>query len=657
MLCSCTQREPAMPEAPRHDELAALDTLMQTEPDSTLQALLDFNSTHNSLAPFDRHYADLLLSEALFKNDYEQTLHPEVQLAQTYFDSLAAAYPKHDDFTILSARSHYMNGVGLMEADSVVEACTEYLKALEIMEEHFEKKELVGYKAKFMALICNRLGELFSNMFMEKQAIYFEKKSLAYCQKAPTSIYGIPKILNSIGNHYDIINNYDSAVLYYDRALCNLSDTTSDIYRDIISNKAFLDFMTTKRADSPIRIIKQQKESAPTEKEKTTRAFTIGSIYFLDNQYDSAIVYLEAVFADTTDYLRQLEAASCLGKIYEKRGEKEKAEKYFRMLAKQTMHEFEEKTEVSQLNSLFQNHISEKQGKEYLHEKHHNKKIWLVVFGFFVLMTVLLIAIIRHRNKKAIVSQKDETKRMLNEKEDLYNKELEEERARHESIENDILSKLKDNRKALQEQTERANNLAKEKDEAYRILEEKEIQYNKELAEEKTRHETIQNAIMSKLKNKKEDLHKQTKRVNKLEKELETRQKQAEWSRIEDFLNEEICQEIKGLIKDENIKRIAIKESYSHLRLDGSQLLRLEEAAEKHFNGLKTKMLILYPKIKQFETDQCLLYLLDLNDSEISILLGKDYTTINKRTQKLKKEFKIDTELAVFVKGIVIQHS
>jgi len=656
MLCSCTQRDPARPEAPQHDTLAAFDSLMQSQPDSAFGLIYDFYTTHTDLTLFDRHYADLLISEALFKCDYEQTLRTEVQSSLLYFDSLAAAHPKNDDFTILSARSHYMNGVGFMEAESVVEACSEYLKALEIMEEHFEEKEITGYKAKFMALTYNRLGDLFSDQFMTEQAIICFKKSLSL-DRGVDSKYSLSKTIFSLGLQYDFVCKYDSALFYYSDALHNLPDTDNVVYRDILANKALLVYLFENKVCESLSILKHLRDHTSDDEERLTRLFTIGNIYFYEKQYDSAIVYLEAVFADTTDYLRQLEAASCLGNIYEKRGEKEKAEKYFRMLAKQTMHEFEEKTEVSQLNSLFQNHISEKQGKEYLHEKHHNKKIWLVVFGFFVLMTVLLIAIIRHRNKKAIVSQKDETKRMLNEKEDLYNKELEEERARHESIENDILSKLKDNRKALQEQTERANNLAKEKDEAYRILEEKEIQYNKELAEEKTRHETIQNAIMSKLKNKKEDLHKQTKRVNKLEKELETRQKQAEWSRIEDFLNEEICQEIKGLIKDENIKRIAIKESYSHLRLDGSQLLRLEEAAEKHFNGLKTKMLILYPKIKQFETDQCLLYLLDLNDSEISILLGKDYTTINKRTQKLKKEFKIDTELAVFVKGIVIQHS
>jgi hypothetical protein len=48
--------------------------------------------------------------------------------AVAYFDSI--------DDGFLSARAHYINGVGYVEKDSVVEACTEYLKTLKIMETH-----------------------------------------------------------------------------------------------------------------------------------------------------------------------------------------------------------------------------------------------------------------------------------------------------------------------------------------------------------------------------------------------------------------------------------------------------------------------------------------------------------------------------------------
>ena len=46
---------------------------------------------------------------------------------------------------------------GYYELDSIVEACEEYILALEIMEEHFDEKELVGKKARFMALTYTHL--------------------------------------------------------------------------------------------------------------------------------------------------------------------------------------------------------------------------------------------------------------------------------------------------------------------------------------------------------------------------------------------------------------------------------------------------------------------------------------------------------------------
>ena len=102
-----------------HPELVAIDTLMKTRPDSALILLQAF--------PKEDPYYQLLLFEALYKNDSAQLNRPELLEAMAYYDSL--------DCPFLSARCHYMNGVGYYESDSVVEACEEYLKALEIMEE------------------------------------------------------------------------------------------------------------------------------------------------------------------------------------------------------------------------------------------------------------------------------------------------------------------------------------------------------------------------------------------------------------------------------------------------------------------------------------------------------------------------------------------
>ena len=62
-------------------ELARIDTLMQIQPDSALTLLLD--------EEMDDPYYQLLLSEALYKNDYTQANRDELLEAMAYFDSMS----------------------------------------------------------------------------------------------------------------------------------------------------------------------------------------------------------------------------------------------------------------------------------------------------------------------------------------------------------------------------------------------------------------------------------------------------------------------------------------------------------------------------------------------------------------------------------------
>ena len=105
---------------------------------------------------------------------------------------------RNDNIHFLTARAHYINGVGYYERDSVVDACKEYLKALEVMESHFEEKELVGNKAIFMALTCTRLTDLYADDFLQEQALDFGKLSLKYYQKYDAQPSHIAWVLNSI---------------------------------------------------------------------------------------------------------------------------------------------------------------------------------------------------------------------------------------------------------------------------------------------------------------------------------------------------------------------------------------------------------------------------------------------------------------------------
>ena len=144
---------------------------MWQQPDSAFALLLQFAGSPeaDSLDTFNLNYFHVLLSELLYKNNCAQSNRNELLHAVASFDSLSSAPNAHplapgrhsgpdpespspyDDLPFLAARAHYIHGVGYYESDSVVPACAEYLKALEVMEDHYKEKELKGHKARFMA--------------------------------------------------------------------------------------------------------------------------------------------------------------------------------------------------------------------------------------------------------------------------------------------------------------------------------------------------------------------------------------------------------------------------------------------------------------------------------------------------------------------------
>ena len=135
--------------------LENIDSLMWQQPDSAFALLIDFAGCPeaDSLDESDLHYFQLLVSELLYKNDYEQTNRKDLLRAVAYYDSIAgspgaeargmsvgpfrrrdASHASAQTTAFLAARAHYINGVGCYERDSVVEACKEYIGALERME-------------------------------------------------------------------------------------------------------------------------------------------------------------------------------------------------------------------------------------------------------------------------------------------------------------------------------------------------------------------------------------------------------------------------------------------------------------------------------------------------------------------------------------------
>ncbi len=386
MLVACSKPaevpEPVVAEPCRSvegptQELAAIDTLLWHHPDSALAVMMEFAASPkaDSMDVFEGHYCQVLIAELLFKNDYGQSNRKDLLKAVAYFDSLTFtlndilhASRRHcgldpqspnqnDNIVFLSARAHYMNGVGYYEQGDLVNACTEYLNTLRIMESHFSEKDLVDKKARFMALTYGRLIDMFKGQLMPESAIYCAKQYLLYNQIAPTSLNAKANILYQIGLEYHILHKPDSVVFYYDAAFNALHDRNTIVYRDLMASQALFDYYEVHDTIKALASLKSMAAQAESETERITRYSTIGDIYLNARQFDSAKVYLETVFDFTNDDIIKKLAAKALHDVAIGEGDTLKANQYAQFIIEDVAAAAESQKRVSHLNELFQQHL------------------------------------------------------------------------------------------------------------------------------------------------------------------------------------------------------------------------------------------------------------------------------------------------------------
>ena len=413
--------------------LLFVDTLMWQRPDSALTCLLPYFDTccrdgvHTVSTTHDCHYANLLLAELLYKNDNPQLNRAKLRQAVGYFDSLSLILNDHshaswrhcgldpqslkwdDNIVFLTARAHYINGVGYYERDSVVEACEEYLKALEVMEDRFLEKDLVGHKARFIALTYNRLGDLFSEQFMMESAIVCYGNAFDYCLIEPTSPRGKSKILFRIGKQYDKLGDKEKARDYYMNAIETMPNTDNLDYRDLTSIAALCNYQLGMGAEPSIEILKQILSQADEQGERLTRFLTIGDIYFEEGNFDSALVYLEPVFHERCDLNSQVQASEYLRIIYDSMGNSEKSGECVLFLADHKKSDSENKSLASHLNRLFQTHLDKKQVQQAEINRIKAVKKAMYIFVPFALAVVLAVFLVSKGKSKRIQKEHQET--------------------------------------------------------------------------------------------------------------------------------------------------------------------------------------------------------------------------------------------------------
>ena len=437
-------------------ELEAIDSQMWRQPDSAFTLLQGFASSSeaDSLDAFNGHYFQLLVSELLYKNDYEQTNRNDLLKAVEYFDGIGDVF--------LDARAHYINGVGFYERGDVVNACEEYLKTLEVMEAHFEEQELVGHKARFMAYTYNRLGDLFSEQFMMESSITCYENALVYCKIEPTSPIGISNILYRIGKQYDKKNEIENASLYYGQALENLAATDNMAYRNIVASKALCDYGMNGDVKQALDKLNYTLIHAKTDNERLNRYLTIGGIHFLERNYDSAIFYLEPVFEDNDAGLQTL-AAGYLRIVYDSIGDVEKSNVYMRFLTNQKKPDGENKALVSKLEDLYKNYSNKKLEKQAEAErKIAEKRVMNTIIPIAITVALAIFCVLVLRNRRQLKHQQDKTK-----------KEAEQTRKRH-------ASELEAEREAYQREREALRQNLRQREEQVNALETALVQQREE---------------------------------------------------------------------------------------------------------------------------------------------------------------------------------
>ena len=597
-------------------QLQAIDSLMWTRPDSALARIMPWldtcrrdvarNVSENNgdsgadvaryvSTIYDRHYAHLLLAELLYKNDYPQTNREELLRAVAYFDSLTIALndnsqPRNrhcgldpqspdlnDNLVFLDARAHYINGVGYYERDSVVEACKEYLKALEVMEAHFEEKELVGHKARFMAYTYNRLGDLFSEQFMMEPAIASYENALHYCRIEPTSPQGVSNIFTRLGIQYDKLGDKEKMRDCYGHALEAMPSSDNLSYRNLAASKALCDYQLGLGIDHSLAVLRQILVDTDDEEERKTRFLTIGAVFAEEGIYDSAMYYLEPLFENENDIALKIPAAECLRNIYESTGDNEKLDRCLRFMAIQKKSEAQNKALVSQLDELFKSYMNQKlkNEAERAREKSIRKTIEVIVPIAIVMATAILI-VAKLRNKKLLKEQKAE---------------------------------------------------------AYRMLGETKRQHQEELEAERQTHRMEQAAMSGRLKRSNQELRELKDQIKQLD-DLAAKTEVAA-----SFDEEPICRLILERVKEGQFKSKVNYINYKDFALSKSHLLDLRLAADLHFNQFTRRLKTAYPKITNTDLDYCCLYLLGLTDSDVAALMQRSYNTVIERNGKMRKIF------------------
>lgn len=403
-LTSCSKFNlfPQVETPYHHGILKAISDTITNHPEDALTLLnsIDKPIIDNDFSEQEYHEYQTLLSEALYKNYYDQTNHNEIIIACSYFDSLSALYPQNIEITFLFSKTLYYKAVGFEELDKTKEAFNSYLKSLESIDKIKINKKKVNKKLHneiqhFKALIYTRLGDLlyWHDVYDAATECITRANELFYLEENQNALSRNNIILAVI---YGLNANHDKALHHLSIAdsILKINNVEGALKNDIERIKASVMYNVGYEEEAFQSVINQYK-TLDDPKQIMEAAGVLGDMYYNKKVYDSAIYYYEKYFPDNK--FSKINAANNIIEISIITGNNELITQYAPSLAEETNKEIMLSSIKTELTSLYHQYKIQKD----------NDSLYNTIYRHLIILSIITIAIfilglnvIKFRKKK-----------------------------------------------------------------------------------------------------------------------------------------------------------------------------------------------------------------------------------------------------------------
>lgn len=388
--------------------LKSIGDTMTCCPDVALDMLINVSNTvdDSKLSKPDYYEYQILIAEALYKNDFIQTNDSAVFEAVNYYDSLAELYPNNVDVLFQKSRTHYYYAVGKIEKEEIKSACADYIIALKTIDEIKENNR--NYNVDyFNGLIYNRLANIYyyNDAFNVARQLYLKANASFTKTNSPMPIainyLCIAKMLSTM----DLYNEEENYLNVADSLISNvLKIEDNQLKRKILMERALLASYRDNDNKKALELARQYMSKADGEEERVLGHTQLGEIFYKDRQYDSALYYFEKDFP--RNHYTMLHCGNRIVEICKIVGDNEKAAYYAPFIAKETNQELELAPLKAELVAMYEQYEADKHKEEI-------RDLWLKIIMALTLVVIVIaivfsiVSIIRQRRHIDEINRKD----------------------------------------------------------------------------------------------------------------------------------------------------------------------------------------------------------------------------------------------------------